>query len=35
MMHSIPSGSMKNMGGPYKSKAAAEKAMKGMKECTA
>lgn len=35
MMHTIPSGSMKNMGGPYKSKAAAEKAMKGMKECTA
>ena len=35
MMHSIPSGSMKNMGGPYKSKAAAEKAMHGMKECTA
>jgi len=35
MMLTIPSGSMKNMGGPYKSKAAAEKAMKGMKECTA
>jgi hypothetical protein len=35
MMHSIPSGSMKNMGGPYKTKAAATKAMKGMKECTA
>jgi hypothetical protein len=35
MMHNIPSGSMKNMGGPYKSKAAAEKAMQGMKECSA
>ena len=35
MMHSIPTGSMKSMGGPYKTKAAAEKAMHGMKECTA
>jgi len=35
MMHTIPSGSMKNMGGPYKTKAEAHKAMQGMKECTA
>jgi hypothetical protein len=35
MMHSIPSGSMKKMGGPYSSRAAARKAMHGMKECTA
>jgi hypothetical protein len=34
-MHSIPSGSMKKMGGPYSSRAAARKAMHGMKECTA
>lgn len=33
MMHSIPSGSMKNMGGPYKTKAL--KAMHGMKDCRA
>jgi len=26
---------MKNMGGPYKTKAEAHKAMQGMKECTA
>jgi hypothetical protein len=35
MMHHIPSAPMQNMGGPYKSKAAAHKAMAGMKECTA
>ena len=35
MMHTIPSGSMKNMGGPYKTKAEAHKAMQGIKECTA
>jgi hypothetical protein len=35
MMHNIPSGSMKNMGGPYKTRAEAKKAMHGMKECTA
>jgi hypothetical protein len=34
MMHTIPSGSMKSMGGPYASKAEAKKAMAGMKECT-
>ena len=35
MMHTIPSGSMKNTGGPYKTKTEAKKAMHGMKECTA
>jgi len=35
MMHTIPAAPMKNMGGPYKSKADAEKAMHGMKDCTA
>jgi hypothetical protein len=34
MMHSIPSGSMKNMA-HTKTKAEAEKAMHGMKDCTA
>jgi hypothetical protein len=33
MMHSIPGGGKKNMGGPYASEAAAHKAMAGMKEC--
>jgi hypothetical protein len=35
MMHSIPTGNMKNMGGPYKTHAEAHKAMAGMKECSA
>jgi hypothetical protein len=35
MMHHIPAAPMKNMGGPYASKAEAHKAMSGMKECTA
>ena len=33
MMHSQPTGSMKSMGGPYKTEAEAKKAMAGMKDC--
>ncbi|MGC1178026.1 MAG: hypothetical protein WA884_03135 [Methyloceanibacter sp.] len=33
MMHSQPTGSMKSMGGPYKTEAEAKKAMTGMKDC--
>lgn len=33
MMHDIPSGSMKNMGGPYDLKEEAEKAMHSMEAC--
>jgi hypothetical protein len=33
MMHSQPTGSMTNMGGPYATVAKARKAMAGMKEC--
>jgi hypothetical protein len=33
MMHDIPSGNMKNMGGPYNSQEEAEKAMHGMEAC--
>ena len=34
MMHSQPASPMKSMGGPYKTKAEANKAMASMKECT-
>ena len=34
MMTSEPTGSMKNMGGPYKTEAEAHKAMASMKECS-
>ncbi|MGA8689529.1 MAG: hypothetical protein WB662_06370 [Methyloceanibacter sp.] len=33
VMHSQPTGSMKSMGGPYKTEAEAKKAMAGMKDC--
>jgi hypothetical protein len=33
MMTSEPTGSMKKMGGPYKTEAEAHQAMAGMKEC--
>jgi hypothetical protein len=33
MMHSQPALPMKSMGGPYKTKAEAHKAMASMKEC--
>ena len=33
MMHNVPGGNMKNMGGPYASEDEAHKAMAGMKEC--
>ncbi|MGB6345983.1 MAG: hypothetical protein WBF40_01325 [Methyloceanibacter sp.] len=33
MMHNIPSGGKKSMGGPYATEAEAHKAMAGMKEC--
>ena len=33
MMHNQPSGSMKSMGGPYKTEDEANKAMASMKEC--
>ena len=33
MMHSQPTGNMKSMEGPYKTKAEAHTAMAGMKDC--
>lgn len=33
MMHNIPTGGKKSMGGPYATEAEAHKAMAGMKEC--
>ena len=33
MMHNEPAAPMKSMGGPYKTKAEAHKAMASMKEC--
>ena len=33
MMHDIPGGSMKNMGGPYATEAEAHAAMAGMEAC--